>query len=178
MFRLEDSVTVSVLGHLLSTLAHSYNRVMTPPVISNLNLAIADSISFWTNQEQFCRPIRSQFHILKNFKSSRSRINKLFAKIGEKHEISFEQLVWAQSAVRTRTFQGETFNRFHFSHPVNWFTLGDSLNFKRPPWLISSNSKDLNLTMVPLMDMINHSSFDFNAAYAFGKNQFSKPVFI
>ena len=61
--------------------------------------------------------------------------------------------------------------------PVNWFTLGDSLNVKRPPWLISSNSKDLNLTMVPLMDMINHSSFDFNAAYAFGKNQFSKPVF-
>ena len=65
MFRLEDSVTVSVLGHLLSTLAHSNNRVMTPPVISNLNLAIADSISFRTNQEQFCRPISSQFHILK-----------------------------------------------------------------------------------------------------------------
>ena len=66
MFRLEDPITVSVLGHLLSTLAHSYNRVMTPPVISNLNLAIADSISFWTNQEQFWRPIRSQFYILKN----------------------------------------------------------------------------------------------------------------
>ena len=61
--------------------------------------------------------------------------------------------------------------------PVNQFILGDSFNFKRPPWLISSNSKDLNLTMVPLMDMINHSSFEFNAAYAFGKNQFPKPVF-
>ena len=93
----------------------------------------------------------------------------MFAKIGEKHEISFEQLVWAQSAVRTRTFQGEI-DFILDGCSVNWFTLGNSLNFKRPPWLISSNSKDLNLTMVPLMDMINHSSFDFNAAYAFGKN--------
>ena len=64
MFRLEDPITVSVLGHLLSTLAHSYNRVITPPVISNLNLASADSISFWTNQEKFDWPIRNQFYIL------------------------------------------------------------------------------------------------------------------
>ena len=49
MFRLEDSVTVSVRSRLLSTLTHCYSHVMTQPVILNLNLAFADSISFWTN---------------------------------------------------------------------------------------------------------------------------------